>query len=116
MEEVAELIRQYGLEEDLEHVIIPVGDSGGHIKRIFLLKRKFMRIMYPEGQYIDYPLAEVIAATVRYPKILLSEALYLMHKERGLEGAVERDNRNVSENGTTEETDVNSAVTEGESE
>lgn len=81
MEEVNELIRRHGLEEDLEHVIIPVIDSRGHGKRIFLLKRRFMRIMYPEGQYVDYPLSEVIEATVKYPELLLSEALYLMHKE-----------------------------------
>jgi hypothetical protein len=81
MEEVSELIRRYGLEEDLEHVILPVTDRSGHAKRIFLLKRRFMRIMYPEGQYVDYPLAEVIEATVKYPELLLSEALYMMHKE-----------------------------------
>ena len=81
MEEVNELIRRYGLEEDLEHVIIPVDDRKGHTRRIFLLKRRFMRIMYPEGQYVDYPMADAIEATVRYPELLLSEALYQMHKE-----------------------------------
>lgn len=83
MEEVRELIMRYGLEEDLEHVIIPVTDKNGRSKRIFLLKRRFMRLMYPGGQYVDYPFAEVIEATVRYPELLLSEALYLMHKEAG---------------------------------
>ncbi len=81
MEEVDELIRRFGLEEDLEHVIIPVTDEKGHTKRYFLLKRRFMRVVYPGGQFIDFPLAEVIQATVRYPEMLLSEALYLMHKE-----------------------------------
>jgi hypothetical protein len=81
MEEVNELIGRYGLEEDLEHVIVPVDDQEGHTRRIFLLKRRFMRIMYPEGQYVDYPLAEVIEATVKYPELLLSEALYMMHKD-----------------------------------
>ncbi len=81
MEEVNELISRYGLEEDLEHVIVHTTDSNGHARRIFLLKRRFMRIMYPEGQYVDYPLAEVIEATVKYPELLLSEALYRMHKE-----------------------------------
>ncbi len=81
MEEARELIRRYDLEEDLEHVIVPVIDKNGHARRIFLLKRRFMRIMYPEGQYVDYPLAEVIEATVRYPELLLSEALYMVHKE-----------------------------------
>jgi hypothetical protein len=81
MEEVDELIRRYRLEEDLEHVIIPVDDQRGHTRRIFLLKRRFMRIMYPEGQFIDYPMTDAIEATVRYPELLLSEALYRMHRE-----------------------------------
>lgn len=81
MEEVDELIRRYGLEEDLEHVIIPFKGKNGHYKRCFLLKRRFMRLVYPGGYYVDYPLAEVIEATVRYPELLLSEALYLTHRE-----------------------------------
>ena len=81
MEAVNELIKRYGLEEDLEHVIVPVTDEKGHTKRYFLLKRRFMRIVYPAGHFIDFPLAEVIEATVRYPELPLSEALYLMHKE-----------------------------------
>ncbi len=81
MEEVDELIKRYGLEEDLEHVIIPFRGKNGNMKRCFLLKRRFMRIVYPEGQYVDYPLSEVIEATVKYPERLLSEALYLIHKE-----------------------------------
>ena len=83
VEEVNELIKRYGLEEDLEHVIIPIHDKDGHTKRCYLLKRRFMRIVYPGEYYVDYPLAEVIEATVRYPDLLLSDALYLMHKEAG---------------------------------
>jgi|MudIll2142460700_1097286.scaffolds.fasta_scaffold05208_6 hypothetical protein len=83
VEEVNELIKRYGLEEDLEHVIIPIHDKDGHTKRCYLLKRRFMRIVYPGEYYVDYPLAEVIEATVRYPDLLLSDALYLMHKESG---------------------------------
>lgn len=86
MEEIDELIRHYNLEEDPEHVIIPLVKDNGRIKRCFLLKRRFMRIMYPEGHYVDYPLPEVIEATIRFPDLLLSEAIYLLHKER------ERDN------------------------
>ena len=112
MEEVAELITRYGLEEDLEHVIIPVSDRDGHRKRIFLLKRRFMRIMYPEGQYIDYPLAEVIEATVRYPEHLLSEALYLMHKESGGEDTGIRVSEEVVTDETEQERGVHSALTE----
>ncbi|GAB4423346.1 MAG: hypothetical protein OHK0032_18450 [Thermodesulfovibrionales bacterium] len=82
MEEINELIRHYGLEEDLEHVIIPVRDRDGHTKRCFILKRRFIRLVYPEGYSVDYPIAEVIEATIRYPELLLSEALYLMHKEQ----------------------------------
>ena len=81
MEAINELISRYGLEEDMEHVIIPIHDKKGNTKRCYLLKRRFMRIVYPEGHYVDYPLTEVIEATVRYPELLLSEALYLMHKE-----------------------------------
>ncbi|HWR58742.1 MAG TPA: hypothetical protein VN328_07630 [Thermodesulfovibrionales bacterium] len=81
VEEIDELIKRFGLEEDLEHIIVPVTDDKGHTKRYFLLKRRFMRIVYPEGHFIDFPLAEVIEATVRYPELPLSEALYLMHKE-----------------------------------
>jgi hypothetical protein len=81
VEEINELIKHYGLEEDLEHIIIPFTDKKGQTKRCYLLKRKFIRIVYPEGQFVDYPLVEAIEATVRYPELLLSEALYLMNKE-----------------------------------
>jgi hypothetical protein len=81
MEEIDELIKRYGLEEDAEHVIIPLPDKNGHIRRCYLLKRKFFRIVYPEGHHVDYPLAEVIKATIRYPDLPLSEALYLLYKE-----------------------------------
>jgi len=85
MEEVDELIRQYGLEEDLEHVIIPFTDRNGRKKRRYLLKRRFVRIVYAEGYHIDYPLADVIKATIKYPELLLSEALYLMDRESNVE-------------------------------
>jgi len=96
VEEVNELIRRYGLEEDLEHVIIPVTDKNGHTRRYFLLKRRFMRIVYPEGHYVDYPLTEAIEATVRYPDLLLSEALYLMHKESGARKRESEESENVT--------------------
>jgi hypothetical protein len=85
MEEVDELIKQYGLEEDSEHVIIPFTDKDGKKKRRFLLKRRFVRIVYAEGYYVDYPLADVIKATVKYPDLLLSEALYLTDQESNTE-------------------------------
>jgi hypothetical protein len=85
MEEVDELIKQYGLEEDPEHVIIPFTDKDGKKKKRFLLKRRFVRIVYAEGYYVDYPLADVIKATVKYPDLLLSEALYLTDQESNTE-------------------------------
>ncbi|MCL5024262.1 MAG: hypothetical protein M1497_13040 [Nitrospirae bacterium] len=96
MEEVNALIRRYGLEEDLEHVIIPVTDKNGHTRRFFLLKRRWIRIVYPEGYYVDYPLTEAIEATVRYPDLLLSEALYQMHKEEDARNSEGRDAENVT--------------------
>lgn len=85
MEEVDELIKRYGLEEDPEHVIIPFTDKEGKKKRRFLLKRRFVRIVYAEGYYVDYPLADVIRATVKYPDLLLSEALYLTDQKSNTE-------------------------------
>jgi len=84
VEGIDELVRRYGLEEDPEHVIIPLRDRDGHTKRCFILKRRFIRLVYPEGHHVDYPIEEVIEATIRYPDLLLSEALYLMHKELSL--------------------------------
>ena len=81
MEEINELIKRHGLEEDLEHVIIPFTGKDGKKKKCYLLKRRFIRIAYPEGHYIDYPLTEAIEATIKYPDRLLSEAIYLLHKE-----------------------------------
>jgi hypothetical protein len=81
MEQIKELIRRYGLEEDLEHVIIPFVGGDGRKKRCFLLKRRFLRLVYPDGRYEEFPLEEVIEATVRYPDLLLSSALQSLHAE-----------------------------------
>jgi len=80
-DEIREVIKLHGLEEDMEHVIIPLPDQNGHKRRCFLLKRRFLRIVYPDGLSVDYPLEEVIEATIKYPELLSSEALYLLHKE-----------------------------------
>jgi hypothetical protein len=80
-DEIREVIKRHGLEEDMEHIIIPLPDQNGHKRRCFLLKRKFMRIEYPDGLYVDYPLEEAIEATIKYPELSLREALYLLHKE-----------------------------------
>jgi hypothetical protein len=81
MKDIEELIKHYGLEEDPEHVIVPFLDRNGRQKRRYLLKRRFIRIVYTEGYFVDYPLADAIKATVKYPELLLSEALYRMYKE-----------------------------------
>ncbi len=83
MSEIDELIKQYGLEEDYEYIIIPFKDKNGSLKKRYLLKRRFVRIVYDEGYFVDYPLADVIKATIKYPDLPLSEALYLMSRESG---------------------------------
>jgi hypothetical protein len=85
MKEIQELIDEYGLDEDAEHVIIPFKDTDGSRKRRFLLKRRFTRILYADGYYVDYPIEDVIRASVRYPRLPLSEALYLMYQENEVE-------------------------------
>ena len=62
MEAIKELISRYGLEEDHEHIIIPFRDRDGRKKRCFLLKRPFLRIVYPDGHFTDFPIEEVIEA------------------------------------------------------
>ena len=81
MDELDELIEHYGLEEDKEHVIIPYTDKKGRKNRCYLLKRRYIRIVYSEEHAVDYPLSDAIEATIRFPEILLSEALYLFYKE-----------------------------------
>jgi hypothetical protein len=81
MEQIKELIRRYGLEEDLEHVIIPIRDNSGRKKRFFLLKRRFLRLVYPDGHYEEFPLEEVIEAIMKHPDEPVSRALHLLHEE-----------------------------------
>jgi len=81
MNEIDELIKEHALEEDAEYVIIPFTDENGMRKRRFLLKRRFVRIVYEGGYFVDYPLVDVLKAAVKYPALLLSEALYLMSRE-----------------------------------
>jgi len=83
MEAIGQLISSFGLEEDPEYVIVPFTDREGKLGRRFILKRRYVRVVYDEGQYVDYPLSDVIKATVKHPDIPLSEALYLMYKETG---------------------------------
>jgi hypothetical protein len=91
MDEIAELIERYQLQEETEYVIIPVTGRDGRRKRIFLLKRRYLRVVYPEGHHVDYPLAEIIEATVRWPDLPLSESLYLLHQERAAQQESQED-------------------------
>lgn len=81
MEAIKELIRRYGLDEDHEHVIIPFTDRDGRKKRCFVLKRPFLRIVYADGHFFDFPIEEVIEAIIKYPELPVSEALLLLHEE-----------------------------------
>lgn len=81
MDEIQELIRKYGLDEDREHVIVPFRSADGSAKRCFLLKRRFMRIVFSEDHFHDYPLEEIIEASVLYPDMPLKESILLVHKE-----------------------------------
>jgi hypothetical protein len=80
VDEIEELVRRYHLKEDLEHIIIPLPDKDGHARRCFLLKRNFLNIQFPDGHVSDFPLAEIIEATVKYPELLLSESIQYVHK------------------------------------
>jgi hypothetical protein len=81
MEEVEQIIRKYGLQEDREHVIIPLETPDGKKQRCFLLKRRFFRIAFQDDRFHDYPLEEVIEAIVTYPGMSLRESILLVHKE-----------------------------------
>ncbi len=81
MDAIKELIRRHGLEEDYEHIIIPFKDKDGRRKRCFLLKRQFLRVVFPDGHFTDFPIEEVIEAIKKYPELPVSEALFLLHKE-----------------------------------
>ncbi len=76
-DEIKELIKEYGLEEDEEYVIINLKNSRGNVRRIYLLKRRYMRVIKPDGTFEDYPLRDVVEAILRYPCLRLSESLPL---------------------------------------
>ena len=80
MEEIDELVRRYNLQEDIEHIIIPLPEKDGHARRCFLLKRHFLLIQFPDGHMTDFPLAEIIEAIVKYPELSLSESIHFVHK------------------------------------
>ena len=89
MEEIEELVRRYHLEEDIEHIIIPLPEREGHARRCFILKRNFLMIQFPDGHISDFPLAEIIEATVKYPELLLSESIHFVHKTPEISGIME---------------------------
>ncbi len=84
MEEIANLIKEYNLQEDEEYIIIPYTDSNGHNKRKFILKRQFIRVMYGEDFFVDYPIEDVILSVIKYPELSIKEALHMMNKDRAV--------------------------------
>jgi len=54
VEEIEELVRRYNLEEDAEHIIIPLPEKEGHARRCFILKRNFLIIQFPDGHFSDF--------------------------------------------------------------
>lgn len=91
-EAINALIARYGLDADSENVVITFTGQSGRVKRCYILKRPFIRIVYPDRHYVDYPLEDVIEATVRFPEILLSEALLRVYNERGVHEDEPEDN------------------------
>jgi hypothetical protein len=95
VEEIDELVKRYNLEEGIEHIIIRLPDKDGHPRRCFLLKRSFLRLQFPDGHVSDFPLAEIIEATVKYPELLLSESIHFVHKTPEI-GIITEDSENAN--------------------
>lgn len=76
-DEIKEIIKNYGLQEDEECVIITLKTNSGGERRIHLLKRRYMRIVRADGTFEDYPLREIVEAILKYPNMKLSEALLI---------------------------------------
>ena len=106
MEALRELINHYDLEEDREHIIIPFTDGAGRKNRCFLLKRPYMRIQYPDGHLLDFPLEEIIEATVRYPELPLRDSLAAVHAEMDAHIASLFGERRPDEKEDTDQRDV----------
>jgi len=81
MDDIQEVISRFGLQQDHEHVIIPVYDADGKPARCFLLKRRFIRIQFRDGHLHDYPLHEIIEAIILHSDLPLTESILLVHKE-----------------------------------
>ncbi len=87
MNAIEDLVRDYGLEEDSEYIIVPFTDKNGRHHRRFILKRRFVRVVYGEGYFVDYPIEDVVMATIKNPELPLSEALFLLDQESKAEQA-----------------------------
>ncbi|HSW64593.1 MAG TPA: hypothetical protein VLH56_14990 [Dissulfurispiraceae bacterium] len=85
MEAIANVIRRHGLQETLEYVIVPFRAGDGSRKRAFFLKRSHMRLVFPDHRHEDYPLEDILEATVRDPERSLTEALAALYLELGKE-------------------------------
>ncbi|KAF0184009.1 MAG: hypothetical protein FD164_606 [Nitrospirae bacterium] len=85
MEAIANVIRRHGLQETLEYVIVPFRAGDGSLKRAFFLKRSHIRIVFPDQHHEDYPLEDVLEATVRSPEQRLTESIATLYRELGKE-------------------------------
>ncbi len=83
MDDLADIIRRHGLQETLEYIIVPFRAGDGSLKRAFFLKRSHIRIVFPDQRHEDYPLEDVLEATVRFPEQRLTEALAALYLELG---------------------------------
>ena len=103
--ELHELIEHYGLDEDIEHIIIPLRGKDGRSTRCFLLKRKYFRIVYPDGHTEVFPIGEVIEAIMQYPDLPLRESLPYVHVESDEPVKPEKETETMVDNKKEGETD-----------
>lgn len=85
METLAQVIRRLGLEEQTEYVVIPFVGSDGKQRRIFFLKRPYLRIVYPDRHAEVFPLTHLLDATVRRPEAAISSAIESFYDETGIQ-------------------------------
>lgn len=85
METLAQVIRRLGLEEQTEYVIIPYVGGDGKQRRVYFLKRPYMRIIYPDRHAEVFPLTHLLEATVRQPEEPISRAIEFFYDETGIQ-------------------------------
>lgn len=83
METLADVIRRHRLQETLEYVIVPFRAADGSTRRAYILKRPHIRIVFPDNHHEDYPLEDILEATVRSPEQRLTESLADLYLELG---------------------------------